>query len=255
MSVSHQQTSTPLETPSYGPLLFLINAVVAWCAVVLSFTLNLTGYYVDSLDPSKPTILGNTAAGVATPLERFFDWTTYFTILSNVVVAVVMTVLVVRPALFTRQDKVGTLWRTLRLDSLLMIVVTGVVYNLLLAGGAKTGWDALNNTMLHWVVPLLTPIVWILAGPRGLIRLRTIALSLVLPLLWATYALVRGQAVGAYPYSFLDVSANGLASVITFVAAILVVAVILAFVLWAIDIGLRWTARPAPELADEPSDA
>jgi hypothetical protein len=228
-----------LDTPSYGPVFFWINLVAAWFAVALSFTLNVTGYYVDQVDPTKPTILGNIPSGIDTPWERLFDWITYFTILSNIVVAVVLTALVARPALFTRKDGVGTLWRTLRLDSVLMIIVTGVVYNLLLATGGKTGWDLLSNTMLHVAGPLLTVIVWLVAGPRGLISGRIIGLSLLLPLLWAAFALIRGQIVGAYPYPFLDVSTNGLASVLTFIAAILVIAVVLGAILLAIDAGLR----------------
>lgn len=228
------------------------NAVIAWLAVTLSFTLAVTGYYVDTMDPTKPTILGNVPGGNDTVLERLLDWSTYFTILSNIVVAVVVTVLTARPALFTRPDRVGTVWRTLRLDSLLMIVITGVVYNLLLATGGKTGWDLLSNTLLHVLVPLVTPIVWIIAGPRGLISARVIGYSLVLPLLWAAYALARGAAVGAYPYPFLDVSTNGLTSVLVFIAAIVVVAVLLALVLWAVDRGLAWTMARSPQTAAEP---
>ena len=44
-----------LDTPSYGPVFLWINLVAAWFAVGLSFTLNVTGYYVDKVDPSKPT--------------------------------------------------------------------------------------------------------------------------------------------------------------------------------------------------------
>jgi hypothetical protein len=65
----------------------------------------------------------------------------------------------------------------------------------------------------------------------------------VLPLLWAAFALIRGQIVGAYPYSFLDVSTDGWASVLSFIGGIIVVAVILALILWAVDVGLRWTIR------------
>ena len=236
-----------LDTPSYGPVFFWINVVAAWFAVALSFTLNVTGYYVDQADPTKPTILGNVPDGIDTVSERLFDWITYFTILSNIVVAVVLTMLVAKPSLFTRRDGVGTLWRTLRLDSVLMIIITGVVYNLLLATGGKTGWDLLSNTMLHVAGPLLTVIVWLVAGPRGLITGRIIGLSLILPLVWAAFALTRGQVVGAYPYSFLDVSANGWASVLSFIAVIMVVAVILALILMAIDAGLRRLARPSQD--------
>ena len=227
--------------PRYGPVFFWGNAAAAWFGVLVSFALNISGHYVDQVDATKPTILGNIAGGIDTPLERFLDWITYFTILSNILVAVVVTLLAVRPGLFIRQDGVGVLWRTLRLDGLLMITITGIVYNLLLATGGKSGWDLVSNTMLHMVTPLVTLIVWIIAGPRGLVTARVIGLSLLLPLLWAAFALIRGGIVGAYPYPFLDVSSNGLASVLTFILAIVIVAVCLAFVLMGIDAALRAT--------------
>jgi hypothetical protein len=192
-------TSSPLQWGPWGRPLLAVNAVIAWCAVLLSLTLSLSGYYADDIDPEKATILGNVPDGVDTPLERFLDWITYFTIISNITVAVIVTLLLTRPGLFTSRGVGGDIWRALRLDSVLMIVITGVVYNLLLAEGGKEGWDALSNTLLHWVVPLVTPLVWIVAGPRGLIAGRTIPLALILPLGWAAFALVRGQVVGAYP--------------------------------------------------------
>jgi hypothetical protein len=237
------QSDESTDTPTYAKAFFWINAVVAWLAVALSFALSVGGYYVDGVDPTKASILGNTPDGVDTVWERLFDWITYFTILSNIVVAVVMTMLIVRPGTFRRPDATGSAWRALRLDSLFMIMITGLVYNLLLAEGGKTGWDLLSNTLIHWIVPLLTPIVWLIAGPRGLITFRTIALALILPLAWASFAIVRGLVVGAYPYSFLDVSSDGLGPVVVFIAVIMVFAVALSLVLMAVDSGLRWTMR------------
>jgi hypothetical protein len=224
-----------LMMPRYGRQLFWLNAIIAWCGVVLSFLLNVTGYYNDMLDLSKPTILGNVPSGIDSPLERILDWLTYFTILSNIVVAIVLTVLVVRPGYFARTDRVGAAWRALRLDSILMIVITGVVYNLLLAEGPKTGWDFASNSLQHIITPIVTVIVWLFAGPRGLINIRVIGLSMILPLAWALFAILRGAVVGSYPYPFLDVSTNGLVSVVAFVLAILVVAVILAFAFMGLD--------------------
>lgn len=207
---------------------FLVNAVFAWIGVLLSLSLNLSGYYVSSVDPAKPTLLGNTAAGVDTPLERVLDWTTYFTIWSNVVVVVVTTTLVLRPALFGRDDGVGRLWRVLRLDSVLMILITGVLYNLLLANWDKSGPDLISNLFIHVLTPVVTVLVWFVAGPRRLTDVRIASLALVLPLAWAAYALVRGAVVGAYPYPFLDVSTKGYASVLVFVAMVAVVGFLLA---------------------------
>lgn len=215
-------------------ILFIINAVVAWCALALSFTLNISGYYLDSIDPATPTILGNTAEGIATPLERFFDWITYFTIWSNALVAIVMTVLVFKPGLFTRPDRVGFIWRTLRLDSIIMIGVTGVIFNLLLST-EKSGWDAVSNFMVHILSPIVATLVWFIAGPRGLISVKIIPAMLVVPIAWLVFALVRGGVINAYPYPFLDVATKGMASVLQFVVAIVVVALVWSFILWAID--------------------
>lgn len=225
--------------PRFARPLYAANLVVAGFGVLVSLTLNLSGYYVGDIDPSKPTILGNVPGGIDTPVERFFDWITYFTLWSNIVVVVVMAALVFKPALFTSQTTSGFIWRTLRLDSVLMIVVTGVIFNLLLATGEKTGWDFVSNSFLHIITPIVTPLVWLLAGPRGWINVRVVAASLVLPLVWAAFALTRGAVIGAYPYPFLDVAANGLASVLTFIAVMIIVAVILNLVMLLFDVILR----------------
>lgn len=227
--------SNELRAPSWGRPLLAANAVVAWCAVVFSAYLSVSGYYLGKEDPSKLSLLGNLASGHDQWYERLFDYLTYFTIWSNITVAVVLTVLWLRPHLFVRADGIGLVWRALRLDSVLMIAITGIVYNLILATGGKSGADLVSDTALHVVVPILTLVVWLLAGPRGLLSPRMIAASLVLPIVWAVVALVRGAVVGAYPYPFLDVAKNGLASVLAFVGVILVVAVVLAFVLLALD--------------------
>jgi hypothetical protein len=240
-------TTSSLRMPRSAPALFATNALVAWAGVVLSALLSISGYYLGTEDLSKPTVIGNVPAGHDQWWERLLDWATFFTIWSNVTVAIVLTVLWRRPQLMARTDGVGTLWRALRLDSVLMIVITGIVYNLLLATGGTSGWDLVSETTLHTVVPLLTLVVWLVAGPRGLLNARVIGASVVLPLVWAAYALARGTVIGAYPYSFLDVAKNGWVAVLTFVLVIVVVGVVLALLLLAVDRFLppRTTAQPA----------
>ena len=138
---------------SYTRPLLATDAVVAWLGVAISFTLTISGYYLGSEKLDKQSILGNVPSGHDSPLERIIDWSTYFTIISAITVAVVLTVLMLRPALFTREDRVGGIWRALRLDSVLMIVITGIFYWLLLAEGRKIGWDLVDSTILHTVTP------------------------------------------------------------------------------------------------------
>jgi hypothetical protein len=223
------------KTSSGKQFLFAVNALVAWAAVGVSFTLMWTGYYVNQHDLSKPTLLGNVIGGNDTVSERFFDWSSYFTILSNIVVAIVMTTIVLKPSVFNRRGRSGTIWRALRLDSLLMITITGIVYNLLLAGGPKTGWDNISNQLQHVVNPIVTVAVFLLAGPRGMLKLKTIGQALILPIIWAVYVLTRGTMINAYPYYFFDVATYGWLSVITFIAQILAFAVVIGFIFLGYD--------------------
>ena len=126
-----------------------------------------------------------------------------------------------------------------------MIMITGIVYNLLLTEGGKSGWDLVSNTLIHVIVPIVTPVVWIIAGPRGAINLKTILLALILPIIWAVFALTRGVILNAYPYPFLNVEANGWVSVLSFIAVIVVVAIVIGLILWAIDRALLRTMRRA----------
>jgi hypothetical protein len=234
-SMSEQASQTPsIKLPK---VLFGINALVAWCAVLLSFTLNASGYYPP--DTSTPTLFGDNPVGIDGLVGRLLDWITYFTLLSNVIVAIVMTLLFLRPG---RDSK---LMRVLRLDTLLMIIITGVIYNLLLGPGVShQGWDFFSNGLQHVITPILTVLVWLIVGPRRWINLKVIALSLIIPILWAVFALVRGAIIGAYPYSFLDVATKGLTSVLAFIGVIMVVAIILALVLMGIDAVISaWTRR------------
>ena len=213
--------------------LFALNALVAWAAVGLSFTLMWIGYYVDTQDLTQPTLLGNVAGGNDTVLERFLDWSSYFTILSNIVVAIVMTMLVLRPEKFTSRG--SEFWKVLRLDSLLMITITGIVYNALLAGGTKVEWDYWSNMLQHIVNPIVTVAVFLIAGPRGLLSVKTIFKALLIPILWAAYVLVRGIVINAYPYFFFDAATYGWVSVFTFIAEIMVAAIVLGFILVGYD--------------------
>ena len=193
------------------------------------------GYYIDEVDPSKPTLLGNIPTGKDQVWERFFDWSSYFTILSNIVVAIVMTMLVLRPHVFFEKSRRGRIWQALRLDSVLMITITGVVYQLLLATGGKTGWDFVSDTLQHAVNPVITVLVWLVAGPRGILQWRTVAAAMVVPIIWAVYSLTRGAVVGAYPYFFLDVATNGLVSVIVFIVQIMIAAIVISMLFLAFE--------------------
>jgi hypothetical protein len=217
------------RTPSTGRPWFAINAVVAWFGLVVQLVLSATGMY-----PTTQTVLSQLGPGnplgAAGALPRIIDYLSYFTIWSNIVVALVLTALASNP----KRDTPA--FRVLRLDALLMITITGIVYAVILAPNAELrGWEVLANSFIHIITPIVTVLVWLVAGPRGWIRWSTIAKAMILPLVWLAYTLVRGAVIGAYPYPFIDVVRLGYGQVAINVGAIVVFAVVLGAILLGID--------------------
>jgi hypothetical protein len=137
--------------------------------------------------------------------ERVFNVFAFFTIQSNLLLGGTALMLALQPD--RPQD---TLFRTLRLNGVLCIAVTGIVYHLVLAPlDDLSGWAAVANFLLHTATPVAGVLGWLLFGPRGRTNPRIVAWSLVFPLLWLVFTLVRGEFVGFYPYPFVDVIEHG----------------------------------------------
>lgn len=149
----------------------------------------------------------------------------YFTNLSNMLAAGAL-MLGARLALSVREAPCdGT---TLRFVSATNMVVVGVVYALLLRDvdlGALRPWI---NAVLHMVMPGAVLLDWLLWPPRHALGVRHLAPCLVFPALYLAYVLVRGQAVGWYPYPFLDPDRIGGASGVALYATGIAVAFLVA---------------------------
>jgi hypothetical protein len=72
-----------------------VNAGVAWFGVALTVLLSGLGWYRET-DP-EPGLYGDTGMGLAGALARLADTFSYFTIWSNIVVAVSLTLMLCRP--------------------------------------------------------------------------------------------------------------------------------------------------------------
>ena len=207
---------------------YAVNAGIAWFGIAATLLISaLDGYARVAVEPG---LYGDTAPGAAGALARVVDTLSYFTIWSNIVVAASVTLLLARPLRDTRTIRV------LRLSGLLMITVTAIVYQVLLAPSIDvTGWSLLTDPVLHVVTPLLTVAVWVVWGPRGWITRREVPLALVVPLIWIGWMLVRGAAVHAYPYDFANVDDLGYTSVATTLFFILVFGLVVAAVFWGLE--------------------
>ncbi|RNI25087.1 Pr6Pr family membrane protein [Flexivirga caeni] len=129
----------------------------------------------------------------------------YFTIQSNVIVAVVLaTATVIR----LRGAAPGWLDQ-LRGAATVYISITGVVYALLLSNVDVNTPLPWANVVLHYFVPVATVVDWLVDLPERVIELRWALVWLAYPLAYLAYTLLRGQLVDWYPYPFLDPRPHG----------------------------------------------
>lgn len=185
-------------------------------------------------------------ASTGTRVVVFFS---YFTVLSNLAVAVTTGLLA------RNLSRPSTVFRVFRLDAVICIAVTGVVFHLALADLQElTGWDLLADFLLHTLSPILAPLGWIVFGPRRQLSRRIVGLSVLPPVAWLAYALVFGELVedrqGAafYAYPFMNVEVHGYAVALLRCAVVAVLFLVLAACALAADRRLPITT-PVPAAA------
>jgi hypothetical protein len=188
-----------------------------------------------------PITASATGGRFDTPAERVANLFTFFTILTNVLVGVTCAALAAAPQRRSR------LLAVLRLDAVMGIAVTAAVYHSVLSGLYDLrGAEEVANQLLHTVSPALALVGWALFGPRGLVDRAVVALSLVYPLVWLAFTLVRGALIGWYPYPFVDVVALGYPQVALNCLLVTALFLVLAGAALALDRVLARRAAPLP---------
>jgi len=150
------------------------------------------------------TAAHNHAGHFHTPVARAFNTFAFFTVDSNLIVGVTTLLLALKPR------RTSSFFAACRLMGVVAITVTGLVYHVALASLFDLqGLDQLGNQLVHTVVPILSVVGWLVFGPRRLTSGRLALWSLVFPVAWLGFTLIRGAVVHWYPYPFIDVTALG----------------------------------------------
>jgi hypothetical protein len=105
-------------------------------------------------------------------------------------------------------------------------------------------WAIISNQLVHTIVPVLAVLGWLIAGPRGLASKRIVWLSLIFPVLWLAFTLIRGAIITWYPYPFIDVSKIGYARVA--VNCVWLSLLLLGLAAGATALDRRFARRPQP---------
>lgn len=169
-------------------LLLWLGASLGWFAVVLQLIL----------------IIENRVNPVFDTLIIFIS---YFTILTNILVACCFTALLLQPGSDLRKwfSRPGVLTAIT-----VYITIVGIVYNLILRYlWSPTGWQLITDELLHSVMPVLFLLYWVLFVPKASLQWKYVLNWLIYPFIYLVYIMARGSISRLYPYPFIDVNQLG----------------------------------------------
>jgi hypothetical protein len=170
--------------------------IAAWLGLIVQF-------YVTQTSPNLSNV---------SPFERTLRYFEYFTIITNLLVAVSLT-----GSLFLRRTRIGRFFArsSMATAAALYIAMVGLVYNLVLASSHEFhGAAQIANVLTHIVVPLAYFTYWLFFVLKGQVTWTMPLIWLIYPAVYVVYALVRASSTGRYPYPFLDVSRLGAQAVL-----------------------------------------
>jgi hypothetical protein len=105
--------------------------------------------------------------------------------------------------------------RVVRMMGMVGIVVTAIVYHVAIRAFLHLdSWALAADHTPHLVVPVLAVYGWLRYGPRGLTSPQVAQLTVLFPLAYFAFSIVRGAIIDWYPYTFVDVTTLGYVKVL-----------------------------------------
>lgn len=167
-------------------------AILSWMTIITQFVLLLEARMTSLMEA----------------ILRFF---TFFTILTNILVAIVFTALWLKPKnIFS----FFTLFNTMSATAVYVFVV-GFVYNTVLRFiWEPQGLQRIVDEMLHLIIPIVFITYWMYNIKSNTIQWKSIFNWLMYPMLYLVVILIRGHFADYYPYPFVNVLELGYSKVI-----------------------------------------
>jgi hypothetical protein len=169
-------------------------ALITWFAVIAQYFL----------------MVDNRVAGIGETTVRFFS---FFTILTNTLVAIYFTVV----SLNLKKKALNFFYRPSTLTAIAMyIMVVGLVYQFVLRHiWQPQGMQRVVDELLHTFIPSFVFLYWILDKRKSEISYKALTAWLIYPFCYIVFILIRGYASGFYPYPFVHVANLGIEKVLT----------------------------------------
>ncbi len=176
--------------------------MLAWYGLLLQFYLVIVNARASGLP-------------IAAAIVNYFS---FFTILTNLLVAVTLTL-----SLRRTPSALGSLATRPAVQAAvtLYIAIVGIVYSLALRHiWDPEGLQKIADVLLHDAIPGLSILFWLLFVRKDELRFRDVPVWLVYPTVYLVYSMIRGAVLGRYVYPFLDAGALGYGRVVMNVVAI-----------------------------------
>lgn len=185
-------------------------AGVAWFGVLLQLWLSIALAMANGASASHGVII----------------YLGYFTVLTNILVALVCTAGAFRPR--------SALYATPMIGcATAAALIVGLGYHFLLRNiWDPTGAQWVADVVLHYIVPAGALFHWLLRRPDKPLRWWAPLSWCWYPLLYFGYLLIRGEVLAAYPYPFIDVIALGYRQTLVNATGLLVCFVIVGYLLF-----------------------
>lgn len=197
--------------------LFGITAILGWFGLLFQF-------YI---------IFIHAQADGRSLLWSLVQYFTYFTILTNLPIAVDLSLRCLQPRsswslFFTSRRWQGAM--------VVYIIVVSLIYNLLLKHlWHPEGLNYLADRCLHNAVPVLFVIFWLSFFRRGDLRWKDSFVWLIWPVIYFVYVMIRGSLTGIYPYGFLNADQMGFLHVLMIALVILLIFWLLGLLVVGVD--------------------
>jgi len=193
-------------------IISLIGALIGWFAIITQFYL----------------MMGNRVVSVSETTFRFFS---FFTIDTNILVALCFTFIFLRS-----NSRLGKFFSKATTITAITVYITivGIVYNVILRSlWEPQGMQKIVDELLHSVIPVLFIIFWLIFVPIKQLRWNDAFPWLTYPLIYIIYALIFGAITNFYPYPFVDVNELGYNKALLNAGAVLLVIFLLSLALIA----------------------
>ena len=182
-----------------------------------------------ALIPQLYIMLRSGAAPVPELIIRYFS---YFTLNSNLVLALCITFLLFEPV-----GKVSAFFSSQAFQTAVAvyIFIVGLIYNTVLRFlWSPQGLQMVLDELQHLVNPLLFILYWVFFSNKAQLPRNSFWYWLIFPLVYIFLVLLRGGFSGFYPYPFLDVAKLGFNAVLSNCIAITLFVIVTAAIFQAI---------------------